>query len=131
MMVAVETVAGVYTVDVEADRVVDFVGGAAIDPPPAPHVDLPLLTAAAAEGSTVVAVVKRRPPLVVSYDAGRTWREAGGGLPPGTAVAIADGDPDRIAFATSSRIYVSSDGGRFWRGLEPELDGVLRIAWMD
>ena len=131
MTIAAETAEGVYTVDTETERVVDFVGGAAIDPPPAPHVELPLLIAAAAEGSTVVAVVKRRPPLVVSYDAGRTWREAGGGLPPGIAVAIADGDPDRIAFATSSRVYVSSDGGRFWRGLEPELDGVLRIAWMD
>jgi hypothetical protein len=128
---AAETPAGVYTVDAEADRVVDFVPGAAIDVPPAPKVELPLLVAAAAEGSTWVAVVRRRPPLVVSHDAGRTWREAGSGLPAGTTVAIADNDPDRIAFASESRVYVSTDGGRFWRGLEPELDGIEAVAWID
>jgi photosystem II stability/assembly factor-like uncharacterized protein len=90
-----------------------------------------LVVAAAAEGSTVVAVVRRRPPLVVSHDAGRTWKEAGSGLPPGGAVAIAEGNPDRIAFATESRIYVSADGGRFWRRLEPELEGIIGVAWMD
>jgi photosystem II stability/assembly factor-like uncharacterized protein len=129
--IAAETAAGVYTLDVEADRVVDFVPGAAIDAPAPPKVGLPLLVAAAAEGSTWIAVVRRRPPLVVSHDAGRTWREAGSGLPAGTAVAIADGEPDRIAFASASRIYVSTDGGRFWRGLAPELDGVETIAWID
>jgi hypothetical protein len=131
MNVAAETEEGVYTVDAEADGVADFVAGATLDEPRGPAVGLPLLVAAAGEGSTVVAVVRRRPPLVVSHDAGHTWREAGGGLPPGVSVAIAEGDPDRIAFATESRIYVSTDGGRFWRGLEPELDGIVRIAWMD
>ena len=131
MNVAAETAAGVYTLDADLDRVVDFVPGAAVDPPPAPKVDLPLLVAVAAEGSTWVAVVRRRPPLVVSHDAGRTWREAGSGLPTGAAVAIADNDPDRIAFASDSRVYVSTDGGRFWRGLEPELEGIQRVAWMD
>lgn len=131
MNVVAETAAGVYTLDVEADGVTDFVPGASLDPPPAPKVELPLLVAAAAEGSTVIALVRRRPPLVVSHDAGRTWKEAGSGLPPGSAVAIADGDPDRIAFATGSRIYVSDDGGRFWRGLEPELEGIVAVAWLD
>ena len=129
MMVAVETVVGVYTVDVEADRVVDFVGGAAIDPPPAPHVELPLLIAAAAEGSTVVAVVKRRPPLVVSYDAGRTWREAGGGLPPGFAVAIHDDNPDLMLFAARNRLYLSENGGTFWRALVPELPDIEAVEF--
>jgi hypothetical protein len=128
--VVVETGEGVYTLDLETDEVADFVAGAAVDAPPAPRVDLPLLVAAAAEGSTVVAVVRRRPPLVVSHDAGRTWRESGSGLPAGTAVAIAEGDPDRIAFATASRVYVSTDGGRFWRGLAPELEGIVRLAWL-
>jgi hypothetical protein len=129
--IAAETAFGVYTLDAEADRVVDFVPGASLDPPPAPKVDLPLVVAAAAEGSTVVAIVRRRPPLVVSNDAGRTWREAGSGLPAGTALAIAEGEPDRIAFATDSRVYVSTDGGRFWRGLEAELDGIAALAWFD
>jgi photosystem II stability/assembly factor-like uncharacterized protein len=129
--VAAETPAGVYSLDADDDRVVDFVPGAALDPPTAPKVALPLVVAAAAEGSTVVAVVRRRPPLVVSNDAGRTWREAGSGLPAGTAVAIADGEPDRIAFATASRVYVSTDGGRFWRGLAAELDEIVRVAWLD
>ena len=62
-------------------------------------------------GSTVVAVVDRRPPLVVSNDAGRTWREAGGGLPPGRAVAIADDDPDLVLYAARNRLYLSEDGG--------------------
>ncbi len=45
------------------------------------------LVAAAGAGSTVVAVVDTKPPLVVSHDAGRTWRESGRGLPAGRAVA--------------------------------------------
>jgi hypothetical protein len=131
MNAAVETEAGVYTIDVESDGVVDFVPGAELSPPEEPRVELPLLVAADAEGSTVVAVLDRRPPLAVSYDAGRTWREAGGGLPPGRAVAIAEGEPDRILYGAESRIYVSHDGGRFWRALEPELDRIVRLAWID
>ena len=33
--------------------------------------------------------------MLVSHDAGTTWRESGRGLPPGTAVAIADCEPRR------------------------------------
>lgn len=131
MNLAVETRAGVYTVDVEGEAVLDFVPGAELSPAETPRVELPLLVAAAAEGSTVVAVLNRRPPLAVSHDAGRTWREAGGGLPPGRAVAIADGDPDRIAYASASRVYVSRDGGRFWHALEAEFEDVLRVGWLD
>ncbi len=131
MIVAVETGEGVYSVAVEDDRVVDFVPGASLEADEPPRVELPLLVAAAASGSTVVAVIDRRPPLAVSHDAGRTWRESGGGLPKGHAVAIAPDDPDRVVFATASRVYVSTDGGRFWRALEPELDEIQRVAWLD
>jgi hypothetical protein len=85
--------------------------------------------AASAAGATVVAVVDRRPPLVVSYDAGTTWSEAGGGLPPGFDVAVDPADPDRILFAARNRLYLSMDGGRFWRSLAPELPDVEAVAW--
>src|SRR5207302_4230763 len=92
------------------------------------EVSLPLLVDAAASGSTVVAVVARRPPLVVSHDAGRTWREAGGGLPRGRAVAIADDDPDLVVYAARNRLYLSRDGGRIWSALTVELPEIQRIA---
>ena len=91
-------------------------------------VDLPLVVAAARVGSTVVAVLTRRPPLVVSHDAGTTWREAGGGLPPGKAVAIDADNPDRIVYAARNRLYVSEDGGRFWRALVPELPEIDAVS---
>jgi hypothetical protein len=129
--VAVETGDGVYTIDGENEQVLDFVPGAELSETPAPRVELPLLVAAAAEGATVVAILDRRPPLAVSHDAGSSWREAGGGLPPGRAIAIADGDPDRMLYAAAHRVYVSTDGGRFWRALEPELPEISRVAWLD
>jgi hypothetical protein len=131
MNAAVETAEGVYTVDAETEQVVDFVPGAELSETPRTRVELPLLVAAAAEGSTVVAVLDRRPPLAISHDAGSSWREAGGGLPAGRAVAIAADDPDRILYAAANRVYVSRDGGRFWRGLEPELPEIVRVAWLD
>ena len=131
MIVAVETAEGVYSLDAETEHVVDFVAGASLGEEEPPRVELPLVVAAAASGSTVVAVLDRRPPLAVSHDAGRTWREAGGGLPRGRGVAVAADDPDRIAFAAASRVYVSTDGGRFWRGLAPELDEIVRVGWVD
>lgn len=130
MNVAVETGEGVYTIDAETEAVIDFVAGAELSDTRPPRVALPLLIAAAAEGSTVVAVLDRRPPVAVSHDAGSSWREAGGGLPPGRAVAIAEGDPDRILYGAAHRVYVSQDGGRFWRGLEPELPEIVRVAWL-
>ena len=131
MNLAVETGEGVYTIDAETEQVVDFVAGAELSETPPPRVELPLLVAAAAEGATVVAVLDRRPPLAISHDAGSSWREAGGGLPPGRAIAIADNDPDRILYAGEQRVYVSQDGGRFWRALEPELPEIKEIAWLD
>jgi len=131
MNIAVETGEGVYTIDAETEQVVDFVAGAELSETPQPRVELPLLVSAAAEGSTVVAVLDRRPPLAVSNDAGSSWREAGGGLPPGRAIAIAENDPDRMLYAAEHRVYISQDGGRFWRALEPELPGIKRVGWLE
>ena len=93
-----------------------------------PRVDLPLLVAAAASGSTVVAIVDRRPPLVVSNDGGVTWREAGAGLGRGVDVAISADHPDLVLFATAERLHVSRDGGRFWAALEVELPEITGVA---
>jgi len=127
----VEAGEGVYTIDAETEQVVDFVAGAELSETPQPRVELPLLVAAAREGSTVIAVLDRRPPLAVSHDAGSSWHEVGGGLPPGRAVAIAEGNPDRIVYAAEHRVYVSQDGGRFWRALEPELPEIKRVGWLE
>ncbi len=101
------------------------------DPPTAgsAEVSLPLLIAADQVGSRVVAVLNRRPPLMLSDDAGQTWREAGGGLPAGAAVAIHPDEPDRLLYASESRLFLSEDGGRFWRALEPELIGITALAF--
>ena len=92
-------------------------------------VSLPLLIAADQSGQRVVAVVDRRPPLVLSDDGGETWDEAGGGLPAGTAVAIHPEDPDVLLFASESRLFVSENGGRFWRALDVELIGITAVAF--
>jgi photosystem II stability/assembly factor-like uncharacterized protein len=84
--------------------------------------------AAAAAGATVVAVVDTKPPLVVSHDAGATWRESGRGLPPGRAVAIADDDPDTMVYAARNRLYVTRDGGVFWQALAVELPEIAAVA---
>jgi hypothetical protein len=123
----VATVAGTYAVDVEEERVLGPVD-ASVEPERV-ALELPRLVAASASGSTVVAVVERRPPLVVSADAGTTWREAGGGLPAGFAVAVDPADPDLVLFAARNRLYLSSDGGRFWRSLAPELPDILAVRW--
>jgi hypothetical protein len=110
---------GVFEVDLDDEQVLGLVD----EEVRAQEVEvaLPLLVTAAANGSTVVAVVERRPPLVVSNDAGRTWRESGGGLPAGRAVAIGEDDPDLMLYAARNRLYLSEDGGRFWRALVVEL----------
>ena len=87
MNATVRTASGVYVVDLETEEVLG--GGEGFDVPRV-SVELPRVVAAAAAGSTVVAVVDRRPPLAISNDAGATWREAGGGSPPGFAIAIDD-----------------------------------------
>jgi hypothetical protein len=115
----VRTVDGVFEVDLEDEVVLGLVD-APVEPPRV-ELTLPLLVSAAATGSTVVAVVDRRPPLVVSNDAGRTWRESGGGLPAGRAVAIDEDNPDVVLYAARNRLYLSTDGGLFWRALVIEL----------
>ena len=92
-------------------------------------VSLPLLIAADQSGGRVVAIVERRPPLVLSDDGGQTWDEAGGGLPAGTAVAIHPEDHDLLLFTSESRIFVSENGGRFWRALDLELIGITAVAF--
>lgn len=126
MRALVRTVDGVFEVDLEEEAVL---GPADVEVEPEPvAVSLPLLVATATVGSTVIAVVDRRPPLAVSHDAGRTWRESGGGLPPGRAVAIAWDNPDHVVFAARNRLYVSTDGGVFWRALALELPEIEAVA---
>lgn len=129
MIAAVETIDGVLLVDVEEETVLG--AGTELPATAPPAVELPRVVAAAASGPTIVAVVARRPPLAISNDAGATWREAGGGLPAGFAVAVADDDPDRMLFAARNRLYVSTNGGLFWRSLAPELPDICGVAWLD
>lgn len=81
-----------------------------------------------ARGSTIVLLLDRRPPLVVSHDGGVTWHERGGGLPPGRAVALAE-NPDHVLYGARNRLFVSGDGGRFWRVLAVELPEIHDVAW--
>jgi len=81
-----------------------------------------------AEGSTIVLLLDRRPPLMVSHDSGQTWTERGGGLPPGRALALGS-NPDHVLYGGRNRLYVSSDGGRFWRSLTVELPEIRDVAW--
>ena len=125
MRALVRTVDGVFEVDPDEELVLGLV-----DAPVEPErveVSLPLVVAAARSGSTVIAIVDRRPPLAISNDAGRTWREAGGGLPPGRALAIAEDDPDYVLYAARNRLHLSEDGGRFWRSLAPELPEIEAV----
>jgi hypothetical protein len=126
MRALVRTVDGVFEVDLEEELVL---GSSLADVEPAEvELSLPLVVAAAAVGSTVIAVVNRRPPLAISNDAGRTWREAGGGLPPGRAVAIAEQDPDHVLYAARNRLYESTNGGVFWRALTIELPEIEAVS---
>ena len=126
MRALVQTVDGVFEVDLAEEDVLGSVEGEIR--PEQLEIPLPLFVAGAATGSTVVAVIDRRPPLVVSNDAGRTWRESGGGLPPGRAVAVADDDPDLMLYAARNRRYRSEDGGRFWRALVVELPEIQAVT---
>ena len=127
MTAAARTVSGTYVVDVDAEEVIgegdDFESTRIA-------VELPRVVAAAAAGATVVAVVDRRPPLAISNDAGRTWREAGGGLPTGFAVAIDEDNPDVMLYAGRNRLYLSQNGGIFWRALVPELPEIEAVTFL-
>lgn len=125
----VSTALGVVAVDLD-DGEVDFVGEPAeLLPIRVPEISLPLLVASSRSGSTVAAVVDRRPPLLVSHDGGVTWREAGAGLPPGRAVAVSPDHPDVILFAGEERLFLSRDGGRFWQAVAVELAGITALAF--
>jgi hypothetical protein len=125
MIALVGTAAGTFSVDLETDEVEP---AEEFEPPPGPELNLPRVVATAAAGSTVVAVVDARPPLLVSHDAGTTWQESGRGLPPGRAVAVAADDPDLLVYAGRNRLYVSRNGGRFWTALAVELPEITTVA---
>jgi len=123
----VQTADGLAVVDLEDETVLALDPGRTMEPAERPPVSLPRVVDAAAAGSTVIAVVDTKPPLMVSHDAGRTWRDSGRGLPAGRAVAISTDDPDVVLYAARNRLYLSRDGGKFWSslGLElPEIQGL-------
>ena len=122
---------GDVEVDLAAEEAVLLDGAGGWVTPPAPSTGLPRVVAAAAVGSTVVALVDAKPPLFVSHDAGRTWRGSGHGLPAGRAVAISAESPDRVLYGTASRLFLSTDGGRFWRSLALELPEILELGFLD
>jgi hypothetical protein len=129
VIAAVGTVDGVVLVDVENE---DLLGsGTEVPPLDGPHVDLPRVVAAARAGATIACGVERRPPLAISRDGGATWSEAGGGLPAGFAIAVAEDDPDRMLYAARNRLFVSTNGGVFWRSLPFELPDIEGVAWLD
>lgn len=125
MIAVVETTAGVFAVDLDDEEVSPWQGD--VDVSPAPALNLPRVVAAAQSGSTVIAIVDAKPPLLISHDAGATWRESGRGLPFGVAVAIGD-DPDVIVYAARNRLYVSHNGGVFWTALAVELPQIRSIS---
>ena len=129
MIAAVDTAEGVLLVDVEEEQPLG--PGSELPTVVPPHVELPRVVATAGAGATIVAVLDRRPPLAISRDRGSTWREAGGGLPAGFAVAIAEYDPDRMLYAARNRLYLSVNGGVFWRSLPFELPDIAAVAWID
>ncbi len=126
MIAVVATAGGAFAVDLETEEVEPH--ELPIAPPETPSLNLPRLVAAAASGSTVVAVVDAKPPLLVSHDVGSTWRESGRGLPPGRAVALAPDDPDLVVYGTRNRLYVSRNGGLFWTALAVELPEIGALA---
>jgi photosystem II stability/assembly factor-like uncharacterized protein len=124
MLARVATVEGVFEVDLETEEVEPSAG--TVEPQQV-ETGLPRVICAAAAGSTVAVVVDSRPPLVVSHDAGQTWRESGRGMPAGFAVAVHGDDPDVILFAGRNRLYLSRDGGRFWEPLAVELPDIEAV----
>ena len=127
MKAVARTLVGTFVIDLEDEEVIGEVD--AFEPAKV-NVELPRVVAAAASGATIVAVVDRRPPLAISNDAGRTWREAGGGLPPGFAIAVDEDNPDLMLYAARNRLYLSENGGIFWRALVPELPEIEAVTFL-
>jgi hypothetical protein len=121
----VATAGGVFEVDLETG---DIEPGEPFEPAAPPSLNLPRVIAAAEAGSTVVAVVDARPPMLVSHDAGTTWRESGRGLQPGVAIAVAETNPDVLLYAARNRLYLSRDGGVFWNVLAGELPEIAAVG---
>jgi photosystem II stability/assembly factor-like uncharacterized protein len=126
MIAVIDTTAGAFAVDLDTDEVEPWEGE--VRSPSVPVLNLPRVIAAAATGATVLAVVDAKPPLLVSHDAGSTWRQSGRGLPAGRAVAIAEDNPDVAVYAARNRLYVTRDGGVFWTALALELPEILSVA---
>jgi hypothetical protein len=125
MIAIAATTHGAFAVDLETGEVEPWEHELSAQPQPV--LNLPRVVAAAAAGSTIAAVVDAKPPLLVSHDAGVTWRDSGRGLPAGRAVAIAPSDPDLIVYAARNRLYVSGNGGRFWSALDAELPEIAAL----
>jgi hypothetical protein len=123
---------GLYLIDVDEEQIAGY------DPDGVVERERPLDLAPSwasksvldvdAVGSTVVLLLDRRPPLLVSYDGGTTWTERGGGLPAGRAVALGE-NPDLVLFAARNRLYVSRNGALFWAALAIELPEIHDVAW--
>jgi hypothetical protein len=125
----VETESGSYAVDLDDETVEPW--DDELPDRPAVTTPLPRVLDADASGSTVVAVVDAKPPLLVSHDAGTTWNDSGRGLPALRAAAIADDDPDLVVTAARNRLYLSRDGGRFWAALAVELPEICALRLVD
>jgi hypothetical protein len=128
--VLVETTDAVLTIDAD-DGVVDIDAGVRLARPPEIAVSLPGVITCAGAGSTLVALLRMRPPLAISHDAGRTWHESGGGLPAGRAIAIDQDDPDAILFAARHRVWASHDGGRFWESVAIDLPEIIAVGFRE
>jgi len=125
MIALATTTAGTFAVDLESGEVAP---AEPFEPAHRPALNLPRVVAAAESGSTVIAVVDARPPMLVSHDAGVTWRESGRGLPGGSAIAIADWNPDLLLYGARNRLYLSRDGGVFWTAVAAELPEILAVS---
>jgi hypothetical protein len=123
---------GLYLVDVDDEQIVGHEPGGAVERERsfalAPSFAAKRVVDVDAVGSTVVALLDRRPPLLVSHDGGITWSERGGGLPPGRAVALGE-NPDDVLYGARNRLHLSRDGGLFWRVLALELPEIRDVAW--
>jgi hypothetical protein len=136
MRIAVGSEDGVYTVEVgadaEEDELLEREEGAAVARTRPLDLTPPWAAGQAldvdATGSTIVLLLERRPPLLVSHDAGATWTERGAGLPAGRAVALGE-SPDDVLFAARNRVFVSRDGGTFWRAVSVELPEIRDVDW--